>query len=103
MVGDVVVTSGLGGSYAQAGCIVGTVVRVDAAAGRFAAGAYRWSPPNDTAASLAEVLVVRGRGSEGALGSEGLPEAGRRRPPARRPGRFAAGQGEDGAQGGGAS
>ena len=71
VVGDVIVTSGLGGSYVR-GLIIGTVVRVDAAAGN-ATGRIVVTP-NDTAASLSEVLVVRGLNSEGALAS--TPQAG---------------------------
>ena len=71
VVGDVVVTSGLGGSYVR-GLIIGTVVRVDAAAGN--ATGRIVVKPNDTAESLSEVLVVRGLNSEGALGS--TPQAG---------------------------
>ena len=71
VVGDVIVTSGLGGSYVR-GLIIGTVVRVDAAAGN--ATGRIVVKPNDTAASLSEVLVVRGLNSEGALGS--TPQAG---------------------------
>ncbi|HIW77271.1 MAG TPA: rod shape-determining protein MreC [Candidatus Gordonibacter avicola] len=65
-VGDVIVTSGLGGSYVR-GLIIGTVVRVDTAAGN-ATGRIVVSP-NDTAASLEEVLVVKSLNSEGALGN----------------------------------
>ena len=71
VVGDVVVTSGLGGSYVR-GLIIGTVVQVDAAAGN--ATGRIVVKPNDTAESLSEVLVVRGLNSEGALGS--TPQAG---------------------------
>ena len=71
VVGDVIVTSGLGGSYVR-GLIIGTVVRVDAAAGN--ATGRIVVKPNDTAASLSEVLVVRGLNSEGALAS--TPQAG---------------------------
>ena len=71
VVGDVIVTSGLGGSYVR-GLIIGTVVRVDAAAGH--ATGRIVVKPNDTAASLSEVLVVRGLNSEGALAS--TPQAG---------------------------
>ena len=71
VVGDVIVTSGLGGSYVR-GLIIGTVVRVDAAAGN--ATGRIVVKPNDTAESLSEVLVVRGLNSEGALGS--TPQAG---------------------------
>lgn len=73
VVGDVIVTSGLGGSYVR-GLIVGTVVRVDASAGN--ATGRIVVKPNDTAASLSEVLVVRGLNSAGALGPGSPPEAG---------------------------
>lgn len=66
IVGDVIVTSGLGGSYVR-GLIIGTVVRVDAGKGN-ATGRIVITP-NDTAASLSEVLVVKGLNTEGALAS----------------------------------
>ncbi|RDB61276.1 rod shape-determining protein MreC [Gordonibacter sp. 28C] len=70
-VGDVIVTSGLGGSYVR-GLIIGTVVRVDADKGN-ATGRIVVTP-NDKAASLSEVIVVKGLNSEGALGA--TPQAG---------------------------
>lgn len=61
--GDVIVTSGLGGSYVP-GLLIGTVVRVDQsksnATGRIVVA------PNDTTASLEEVLVVKGLSSASA-------------------------------------
>ncbi len=59
--GDIIVTSGLGGSYVK-GLIIGTVVRVDQnqgnATGRIVVA------PNDTVSSLEEVLVVKGLSGE---------------------------------------
>lgn len=64
--GDVIVTSGLGGSYTR-GLIIGRVVRVErsqgSATGRIVVA------PNDEVSSLEEVLVVKGLNSEGALDS----------------------------------
>lgn len=54
-VGDVVITSGLGGSYV-AGLIVGTVVRVDQ--GADATERTIVVSPNDTTSAMEEVLVV---------------------------------------------
>lgn len=53
--GDVVVTSGLGGSYAK-GLIIGTVVKIEGQQGDAARRVI--VAPNDKAASLEEVLVV---------------------------------------------
>ena len=54
-VGDVVLTSGLGGSYAR-GLLIGTIVRIDGAAGDAARKVV--VAPNDTAAPLEELTVV---------------------------------------------
>lgn len=54
-VGDVVLTSGLGGSYTR-GLLIGTIVRVDGAAGD--ASRKVVVAPNDTAAPLEELTVV---------------------------------------------
>ena len=54
-VGDVVVTSGLGGSYAR-GLIIGTVVKVDAQQGYTSRRAV--VSPNDAISTLEDVLVV---------------------------------------------
>ena len=64
VVGDVVITSGLGGSYNR-GLIIGMVVRVDQAKD----GATRKIvvAPNSETGSLQEVLVVLKMNSEGAL------------------------------------
>lgn len=62
VVGDVILTSGLGGSYVR-GLIIGTVVRVDQGKGN-ATGRIVVSP-NDTMTSLEEVMVVKGLGSAG--------------------------------------
>lgn len=62
--GDVVITSGLGGSYAS-GLIIGTVVKVDTRQGESTKRVV--VSPNDTAGTLEEVLVVFGVGA----GSEG--------------------------------
>lgn len=63
-VGDVVITSGLGGSYFR-GLTVGTVVKVDQDQG----GASRKIvvSPNESVGLLEEVLVVLSMGSEGDL------------------------------------
>lgn len=55
-VGDIVVTSGLGGSYTR-GLIIGTVVKVDAKQGDSSRRVV--VSPNDKATALEEVLVVR--------------------------------------------
>lgn len=60
-VGDVVVTSGLGGSYAR-GLIVGTVVKVDAQQGDTSRRAV--VSPNDAISTLEDVLVVSSVGSD---------------------------------------
>lgn len=54
-VGDVVLTSGLGGSYTR-GLMIGTVVRVDGSTGDSARRIV--VSPNDTAGALEEVIVV---------------------------------------------
>lgn len=59
-VGDVIVTSGLGGSYTR-GLIIGTVVKVDAQQGEATRRVV--VSPNDEATSLEEVLVVFNVGS----------------------------------------
>ena len=67
--GDVVVTSGLGGSYAP-GLIIGTVVKVDTRQGESTRRVI--VSPNDTTGALEEVLVVFGVGAVGeADGNEG--------------------------------
>lgn len=66
VVGDVVVTSGLGGSYTK-GLIIGEVVKVDDKQG--AATRRIVVAPNDEASSLEEVLVVKSAASDSA--SEG--------------------------------
>ena len=67
--GDVVVTSGLGGSYAP-GLIIGTVVKVDTRQGESTRRVI--VSPNDTTGALEEVLVVLGVGAVGeADGNEG--------------------------------
>lgn len=60
-VGDVVVTSGLGGSYAR-GLIIGTVVKVDAQQGDTSRRAV--VSPNDAISTLENVLVVSSVGSD---------------------------------------
>ena len=60
-VGDVVVTSGLGGSYAR-GLIIGTVVKVDAQQGDTSRRAV--VSPNDAITTLEDVLVVSSVGSD---------------------------------------
>ena len=74
-VGDIVITSGLGGSYVS-GLTIGTVVRVDAGEGGTPATVVVF--PNAKASALEEVVVVRGIGSSdsgdgtgGADGSDG--------------------------------
>lgn len=59
-VGDVIVTSGLGGSYAR-GLIIGTVVKVDAQQGDTSRRAV--VSPNDAISTLEDVLVVSSVGS----------------------------------------
>lgn len=68
--GDVVVTSGIGGSYVR-GLIVGTVVKVDSKQGE--ATRRIVVSPNDKTGALEEVLVVKGIGSDG---SDEEPEEG---------------------------
>lgn len=58
-VGDVVITSGLGGSYTS-GLIIGTVVRVDEGEGGSSATVV--VSPNDDPSALEEVVVVRSIG-----------------------------------------
>lgn len=60
-VGDVIVTSGLGGSYAR-GLIIGTVVKVDAQQGDTSRRAV--VSPNDAISTLEDVLVVSSVGSD---------------------------------------
>ena len=60
-VGDVVVTSGLGGSYAR-GLIIGTVVKVDAQQGDTSRRTV--VSPNDAISTLEDVLVVSSVGSD---------------------------------------
>ena len=62
-VGDVVVTSGLGGSYTR-GLVVGTVVRIDQRQGESTRRIV--ISPNEDAGPLQEVIVVAKLGSEGA-------------------------------------
>ncbi len=59
-VGDVVMTSGLGGSYTS-GLIIGTVVKVDSQLGDVSRRVV--VSPNDQASSLEDVLVVFGVGN----------------------------------------
>lgn len=59
-VGDVIITSGLGGSYTS-GLMIGTVVRVDQGEGGSPATVV--VSPNDDASSLEEVVVVKSAGS----------------------------------------
>lgn len=54
-VGDVVLTSGLGGSYTK-GLLIGTIVRIDGSAGDVTRTVV--VSPNDTAAPLEELTVV---------------------------------------------
>ncbi len=60
-VGDVIVTSGLGGSYAR-GLIIGTVVKVDAQQGDTSRRVV--VSPNDAISTLEDVLVVSSVGSD---------------------------------------
>ncbi|OUO90861.1 rod shape-determining protein MreC [Gordonibacter sp. An230] len=72
--GDLVVTSGLGGSYTR-GLVIGTVVKVDAKQGESSRRAV--VSPNESASALEEVLVVfsaleaDGDDGENANGAEG--------------------------------
>ena len=59
--GDVVVTSGLGGSYAR-GLIIGTVVKVDSSQGDSSRRVV--VSPNDSISTLEDVLVVSSVGSD---------------------------------------
>lgn len=67
-IGDVVLTSGLGGSYTK-GLLIGTVVRVDGST----ADATRKIivSPNESASAFEEVIVVTSAASDGASGAEG--------------------------------
>ena len=71
-VGDMVLTSGLGGSYAR-GLLIGTIVRIDGTAGD--ASRKVVVAPNDTAAPLEELTVVlsakASAGAEGGSGADG--------------------------------
>lgn len=60
-VGDVVITSGLGGSYVS-GLMIGTVVRVEAGQGGTPSTVV--VSPNDAASALEEVMVVFSVGSQ---------------------------------------
>lgn len=71
--GDVVVTSGLGGSYTR-GLIVGTVVRVDERQGESSRRIV--IAPNEDLGPLEDVLVVKGVGSEGAAAGADAAAAG---------------------------
>lgn len=62
-VGDVVVTSGVGGSYFK-GLIVGTVVKVEQSQGQSTREIV--VSPNDSATALEEVMVVTAMNSDGA-------------------------------------
>ena len=62
-VGDVVVTSGLGGSYTR-GLIVGSVVRIDQRQGESTRRIV--VSPNEEAGPLQEVIVVSTIGSQAA-------------------------------------
>lgn len=62
-VGDVIVTSGLGGSYTR-GLIIGMVVKIDTKQGDSTRRIV--VSPNDETGPLQEVLVVKSMGSEGA-------------------------------------
>lgn len=64
-VGDVIVTSGLGGSYTK-GLIIGTVVKVDSQGDSSRRVVVS---PNDEASALEEVLVVFGVGTDGSGGT----------------------------------
>lgn len=65
-VGDIVVTSGLGGSYAR-GLIIGTVVKIDTQQGD--ASRRVVVSTNDSITTLEDVLVVSSVGSDGATSS----------------------------------
>lgn len=66
-VGDIVITSGLGGSYTR-GLVIGTVVKVDAQQGDATRRVV--VSPNDEAKALEEVLVVFNVGSGASSGAE---------------------------------
>ncbi len=59
--GDVIVTSGLGGSYAR-GLIIGTVVKVDSSQGNSSRRVV--VSPNDSISTLEDVLVVSSVGTD---------------------------------------
>lgn len=72
-VGDVVLTSGLGGSYTK-GLLIGTVVRVD---GNANDGTRRVIvSPNEQATTFEEVVVVKSAASEGSSASSSGGNAG---------------------------
>ena len=71
--GDVILTSGLGGSYVR-GLIIGTVVRVDQGKGN-ATGRIVVSP-NDATGALEEVIVVKGLNTASDSGSTGSQTPG---------------------------
>ncbi|MEA5020700.1 MAG: rod shape-determining protein MreC [Gordonibacter sp.] len=71
--GDVILTSGLGGSYVR-GLIIGTVVRVDQGKGN-ATGRIVVSP-NDATGALEEVIVVKGLNTASDSGSTGSQTSG---------------------------
>ena len=62
-VGDVVITSGLGGSYVR-GLLIGTVVSVEG--GQGSAARTIVVSPNETASPLQEVVIVRSAGASSA-------------------------------------
>lgn len=64
-VGDSIITSGMGGSYVS-GLMIGTVVRVEAGQGGSPSTVV--VSPNDNAAALEEVVVVRSIGTAGSDG-----------------------------------
>lgn len=71
--GDVVITSGLGGSFNR-GLIVGTVSKVEGASG----GPTRKIviDPNESVGPLQEVMVITGMGSEGAAAEKSEEDTG---------------------------
>ena len=71
-VGDIVVTSGLGGSYVS-GLTIGTVVRVEAGEGGSPATVV--VSPNAKASALEEVVVVRGIGTSGDAADDGAGDS----------------------------
>ena len=73
-VGDLVLTSGLGGSYVR-GLLIGTVVKVDGSLGDAARTIV--VSPNDTAQVLEDVLVVKeDAGTQASDGASGDASAG---------------------------